>query len=74
MDVVLEVYDFSGRKLWERAESGLPTDQTYTLNWDLTTSSGSRLKTGVYFYRVLVSSNGSSQASEAHKLIIIGGN
>jgi len=74
MDVVLEVFDFSGRKLWERAESGLPTDQTYTLDWDLTTSSGSRLKTGVYLYRVLVSSNGSSQASETHKLIIIGNN
>ena len=74
MDVVLEIFDFSGRKLWEHAESGLSTDQTYTLDWDLTTSSGSRLKTGVYLYRVLVSSNGSSQASEAHKLIIIGGN
>jgi hypothetical protein len=71
MDIVLEIFDFSGRKLWQRAESGLSTDQTYELNWDLTTSSGSQLQTGVYLYRILVSSNGSSQATNAQKLIIL---
>ena len=71
VDVVLEVFDTSGRKLWQKEQSGTSAGQTYTLDWDLTTSSGSKLRTGVYLYRVLVSSAGSSQASKAQKLIIL---
>ena len=74
MDIELEIFDASGRKLWGKTESGVPTDQTYTIDWALTTSSGSRLRTGVYLYRVLISSNGSSQASQAKKLIVISNN
>ena len=72
VDVELEVFDTSGRLLWRKSETGIPTDQTYTIDWDLTTGSGSRLKTGVYLYRVLISNNGSSKASQAKKLIILG--
>ena len=71
MDVVLEIFDPSGRKLWQRAESGVSTDQSYTVNWDLTTSTGSQLKTGVYLYRVLVSCNGSQETTAANKIIIL---
>ncbi len=72
MDVTLEIFDPSGRKLWEKRESGVPTDQNYVVDWDLTVGNGSRLHTGVYLYRVLVSSNGSTQATKARKLIVIG--
>lgn len=71
MDFVLEVFDTSGRILWRRSETGVPTDQTYAIDWDLTTSNGSRLRTGIYLYRVLISSNGSTQATAAQKLIVI---
>jgi hypothetical protein len=71
MDVALEVFDTSGRLLWAKQETGVSTDNTYTLDWDLTTNSGSRLQTGVYLYRVLVSNDGSSKASKAQKLIIL---
>lgn len=72
VDVELEVFDASGRLLWTKSETGIPTDNTYTIDWDLTTGNGSRLKTGVYLYRVLISNNGSSKASQAKKLIILG--
>ena len=72
VDVELEVFDTSGRLLWSKSETGIPTDNTYTIDWDLTTGNGSRLKTGVYLYRVLISNNGSSKASLAKKLIILG--
>ena len=72
MDVELEIFDTSGRLLWKKSEAGIPTDNTYSIDWDLTTGSGSRLKTGVYLYRVLISNNGSSKASQAKKLIVIG--
>lgn len=72
MDVELEIFDTSGRKLWGKTETGIPTDNTYSIDWDLTAGNGSRLRTGIYLYRVLISSNGSSQASQAKKLIILG--
>ena len=71
MDVELQVFDASGRLLWHKSETGISTDNTYTLDWDLTTSSGSRLQTGVYLYRVLISTDGSKKASQAQKLIIL---
>ena len=72
VDIELEVFDTSGRLLWKKSETGIPTDHTYTIDWDLTTGNGYRLKTGVYLYRVLISNNGSSKASQAKKLIILG--
>ena len=71
MDVVLEVFDMSGRQLWTNSQSGIPTDSVYTVDWDLTVDGGNRLQTGVYLYRVLISSDGSSQASRAKKLVIM---
>lgn len=71
MDIALEIFDASGRLLWRRTETGQPTDQTYAIDWDLTTN-GYRLPAGIYLYRVLISSNGSSEATTAQKLIITG--
>jgi len=71
MDVELEVFDPSGRKLWHHSETGLSTDNTYTVQWDLTVDGGRRLQTGVYLYRVLISSNGSTKATKARKLIVM---
>ena len=71
MNATLEVFDMSGRQLWRHTESGVPTDNTYTIDWDLTVDSGSRLQTGVYLYRVVIESEGSATASPAKKLIIL---
>ena len=71
MKVEVEVYDTSGRMLWHHTEQGVPTDNTYTLDWDLCVDGGSRLRTGVYLYRVLISTDGSEKASQARKLIIL---
>jgi hypothetical protein len=69
MDITLEIYDTSGRILWRRTETGLPTDEVYTVDWDLTTNMG-RLAPGVYLYRVLAKTSGSNEASAAQKLIV----
>ncbi len=71
IDVVLDIYDTSGRHLWSYGESGVSTDNTYTMDWDLTVDGGRRLQTGVYLYRVRISSDGSSHASKAKKLIVL---
>ena len=71
MDIELQVFDTSGRQLYVHKETGVSTDNTYILDWDLTVEGGSRLQTGVYLYRVLISSDGSKKASQAQKLIIL---
>ena len=71
LDFELEIFDMAGRQLYGYSETGVSTDSTYTLDWDLTTSGGKRLGTGVYLYRVLVSCDGSKKASQAKKLIIL---
>lgn len=72
LDVAIDVMDMSGRLLWTHEESGVSTGSAYTVDWDLTVDGGSRLGTGVYLYRVRMSSDGSPQTSKAKKLVIIG--
>ena len=71
VDVELDIFDTSGRQLWRHNESGVSTDGAYTLTWDLTVDGGQRLQTGVYLYRVSISSDGSKQVSKAKKLVVI---
>jgi hypothetical protein len=74
LNVELDVYDASGRLLWKHEESGTSASSTYTVTWDLTLDNGRRLSTGVYLYRARISSDGSSQASKAKKLIVLSNN
>lgn len=71
LDVDLQVFDMSGRQLWEQSETGTPSSNTYSITWDLTTGNGAKLGTGIYLYRVRIRCDGSSYASKAKKLIII---
>ena len=71
MDVKLDVFDTSGRHLWTYSENGVPTDNTYTVNWNLNYDGGRHLNTGLYLYRLSISSEGSTYATKAKKLIVI---
>jgi hypothetical protein len=71
VDVVLDVFDISGRLLWTYSEGGVSLDNCYTVDWDLSVDGGRRLQTGVYLYRLRISSDGSTYASKAKKLIIL---
>ena len=74
MDVRIEVFDTAGRILWQHDETAVPTSSAYTVTWDLTTSTGYALQTGVYLYRVWIGSDGGSMVSKAKKLIVINNN
>ena len=71
LNVKLDVFDFSGRHLWSYMENGVTSDNTYTIDWDLTTDGGRRLQTGVYLYRLSVGTDGSNYASKSKKMIIL---
>lgn len=71
MDIILDIFDMAGHHLWQHTEHATPTNNNYIINWDLCVDGGRRLHTGVYLYRIRISSNGSGQTSKAKKLIII---
>jgi len=70
LDVDIDVYDVGGRLMWSHSESGASASTTYTVDWDLVGNNGARLQTGVYVYRVRISNDGSTKASQAQKLIV----
>ena len=71
VDIDIEVFDMSGRLLWHRSETGVTSGNAITADWDLTIDNAARLQTGVYLYRVRLSSNGATKVSKAKKLIIL---
>lgn len=71
LNLEIDVMDASGRLLWSTSKSETATTNTMSQKWDLRTDSGGKLNTGIYLYRVKLSSNGSSYASKTQKLIII---
>ena len=71
LELVIDIMDTSGRLLWSTSERGIATTNTIAYKWDLSTDSGAKLNTGIYLYRIKLSSNGSSYASKTKKLLII---
>ena len=70
LHVQLDIYDMAGRQLWRYTESGVPADNTYTFDWNLSMDGGRRLQTGVYLFKISISSDGSGQSSMTKKLLI----
>jgi hypothetical protein len=70
LHVQLDIYDMAGRQLWRYTESGVPADNTYTFDWNLSMDGGRRLPTGVYLFKISISSDGSGQSSMTKKLLI----
>ena len=70
LTVALDVFDLSGRQLWKHTEQGIPSGNTYTVDWDLRISGGSRLQTGVYLCRFQLDGG----SSKTVKLIVLSNN
>ena len=64
--VMMEVFDFAGRQLYQQTRSATSTDGTSTVTWNLNLSGGARLQTGVYLCRFTVGG-----ASKTVKLIVL---
>ena len=69
--IEVQVFDIVGRLQWKHTETGVSDlFDSYLIQWNLMSGAGARLTSGVYFYRVLISSNQSQEVSETKKLII----
>ncbi len=71
LSLIIDVFDASGRQLWQHAETCVPDSRTYSVEWNLCASQGYRLPAGIYIYRVRMSSEGSDYVSKSRKLIIV---
>ncbi len=72
VDITIEVYDMSGKRLWTGEERGTQTVGNYTRTWDLVCNDGHLLSTGVYLYRAKITAEGTSKVSKTRKLIVQG--
>lgn len=71
-DFTIEVLDFNGKVLWQHTENGSSNLGYYSIPWNLTSSGGARLMSGVYLYRAVVTSeDGARSVTKANKIIIL---
>lgn len=73
-DVLIEVFDFAGRRMWSRSLTAGSTSGTIVVPWNLTMQGGGRLCSGIYFYRVVMSQGNSKKTSKTQKIVIHGNN
>ena len=71
LDVVIDIFDMSGRHLWSYTTSQTPSSNVLTIDLDLSVGGGWPLGIGVYLYRARVSCDGSNYVSKAKKLIVL---
>ncbi len=69
-DITVEVFDFTGRRVWRHEETSTSSTGLTTITWDLRNGVGARVIQGVYIYRVRLRSGSSDWVSKADKLIV----
>ena len=67
----LEVFDFSGRRVWYHQEQGSSSSGLYSIPWNLCTNAGAKLFTGIYFYRCQMTCGDSKKVSKTQKIVIL---
>lgn len=70
-EFTLEVFDFSGRRVWYHQEQGSSPSGLYTIPWNLCTNAGAKLFTGIYFYRCQMTCGNSKKVSKTQKIVIL---
>ncbi|MDR1344662.1 MAG: type IX secretion system sortase PorU [Tannerellaceae bacterium] len=72
LHIDIRIYDMTGRLCRQMNENGSsPMNTPYAVGWDLTTNSGSRLRSGVYIYRAAISTNKGEEDAQSGKLLIL---
>lgn len=66
LNTLIEIFDLSGRKIWQFEQSNADNVQ-----WDLLGADGVKVKSGIYFYKVSISTSNSEVYSKTNKMLII---
>jgi hypothetical protein len=70
-DFIVEVFDFSGRRIWMHEEKASEPSGVYSVAWNLTNGAGSRVGTGIYLYRCSVRCGDSKWTTKAQKIVVL---
>jgi hypothetical protein len=72
LQVNVMVYDMTGRLQWTTEVKGSSDLYApFTVDWNLTSSGGSRLRPGVYVYRAAIHTTNSDEVTQSKKLVIL---
>ncbi len=66
LNTTIEIFDLSGRKIWQFEQSNADNVQ-----WDLRGADGVKVKSGIYFYKVSISTNNSEVYSKTNKMFVL---
>jgi len=66
LNTYIEIFDITGRKIWSKSQSNADN-----ITWNLVADNGSKVKTGIYFYRVNIKTTNSDVCSKTNKMLII---
>lgn len=70
-DFMIEVFDFSGHRLWMTEARGTSSTGSVIIPWNLRVGDGfGRISPGVYLYRATISSGESKKVTKTQKLIV----
>ena len=69
--VTTEVYDISGRCVWQNTNSSDGNSGYSSVIWNLTDNTGNRLPAGIYLYRSRITSDSVTIETDAKKIIIL---
>ena len=71
VDISIDIFDTSGRHIHSITSNSLSGESTLHIDWNLLTSTGGKIHSGVYLYRVSITCDGSRRVSKAKKIIIL---
>ena len=71
-DLLIEVFDFAGRRMWSHSFTANSETGVYAVPWNLTMNGGGRLGAGVYLYRATMRCGNSKKVSKTQKIVIHG--
>ena len=69
-DFILEVFDFSGRRVWMHEESSTGERGVFSVTWNLTNGAGAKVGSGIYLYRCRVKCGQSKWTSKTQKIVV----
>lgn len=66
LKTVVDIFDLAGRKIWSFEQANADD-----VEWNLVTADGKRVKSGIYLYRVTISTLDSDTYSKTAKMLIV---
>ena len=71
LDVKIHIYNTAGGFVKKIEQSFIPTGSRSEITWDGTDNNGARLPSGVYVYRLNISTDKGFQSTAYQKLVIV---